>query len=502
MEIHEVASLEEAVALAESLKADGSYDLFRGQARDYPPLPSLARILASGDSAKAERARRRLRLFEQWLASIPELAYLLDVGREHDFFAVAQHYGIPTNYLDFTSEPSIAGFFAADTREPPTDRRSCIYLLNSEELRDVWDTLKDVDERAGAILELVTIDVTNLWRLQAQRGVFVATNYNWEIDFPLDRIVFPYSGYLAAPTAEEIYPTDKSPLEQLLDQHFSLEAATYANEEIRAMIEDLQKKGSSASWDMWKAFRGGVYAPAFLAPDDLKALPSWNADDVRPWWDYVDEDYHATVGEHADVHVEATEPAAIGQEIREDVAKVLQANGGLRQRAVSWTFTGLPAAVDGNTLDEMFRVIWNGMRRLPYSDDQLAIALGHLTRLLVGERTSKPGGRDHERFPALFDDGMQVELGYADGSGSRAYVSKRRLGAAMRADLRSLLVPEHQKLVDDPRDVFRVLYNPQLLFDFGLLQSLFAEAVIPTQVVMRRTPVLFNPARLVRLGLP
>lgn len=519
MAIHRVASLREAVALAESLKAEGTYDLFRGQARDHPPRPSLARILQSRDEARIARARRRLELFERWLGDTPELAYLQEPGREHDFMAVAQHYGIPTYFLDFTTEPAIAGFFAADTKEPPTDQQSCIYLLDSNELRDVWDTLKDVEEREGAFIELVTIDVTNLWRLQAQRGVFVATNYNWEVDFPLDRIVFPYTGYPDAPTPEEIYPIDKSPLEQLLDQHFAVEGATYASEELRAMIEELQRQGKSASWGTWAAFEDGMYAPAFKQPSDVRPLPSWSETRLEAWRTYLDEDYHTTVGAGADVRVELRDPSMIGAEVHNAVVAMLgagrsgeaeaRADGraakrsiGPRERAVSWSVEGLPEGLGSDALDELLRLAWNGMRRLPYSDHQLATALGTVARLAAGEVNKGTVIKEHVRFPELFDDGIQLELGYADGSGSRAYVSSRRLGDAMRQDLRALLVPEHQTLADNPRDVFRVLYNPRLLFDFESLQELFVESLIPSQVVLHRKPVLFNPAQLIRLGLP
>lgn len=224
MEIYKANNIEEAVDLAHKLKSEGRYDWFRGQAQEWTPVSSRHRTIR--DSERVEKDNRRLEMFYKWVGTIPELRYLQEVEHVHDFYAVMQHYGIPTHYIDFTSEPGVAGFFAADTVQPSTGK-SCIYCLNTEDLIDVWDMIKDSGERDQAKIELVKIDVRNLWRLQAQRGVSLFANYNWDIDYPMDRIVFPYSGYLCFPTKEQVYPVHKSPLEQLLDQYFSLEAATF-----------------------------------------------------------------------------------------------------------------------------------------------------------------------------------------------------------------------------------------------------------------------------------
>ena len=58
-----------------------------------------------------------------------------------------------------------------------------------------WNILGTLEERKGAEMERVEIDVQNLWRLQAQRGVFLRVNYNWHIDYGMFKIIFPYSGY-------------------------------------------------------------------------------------------------------------------------------------------------------------------------------------------------------------------------------------------------------------------------------------------------------------------
>ena len=190
MEIHKAANIEEAVELAHELKAKGDYNWFRGQVQEWPPVSSLFRIQTSGDSENELRAARRFAMFLKWASEILELQYLREPGHIHDYFAILQHYGIPTRYIDFTTDPGVAGFFAADTKNPPSEGQSCIYCINTDNLMELWSLLKDVDERKGASIETVKIDVRNLWRLQAQRGAFLFANYNWQIDYPMDRIVF------------------------------------------------------------------------------------------------------------------------------------------------------------------------------------------------------------------------------------------------------------------------------------------------------------------------
>src|SRR6266487_2857229 len=154
MAVYEVANIEEAVDLANKLKDDGSYNWFRGQVRDRPPVSSLYRVQASGDSEKIEKSDRRVKLFFDWVGNIPELRYLQTPEHVHDFFAIMQHYGIPTHYIDFTTDPGVAGFFAADAKNPPTEGKSCIYCLNTDDLMSLWDKLKNLDFRKGGSIEL------------------------------------------------------------------------------------------------------------------------------------------------------------------------------------------------------------------------------------------------------------------------------------------------------------------------------------------------------------
>ena len=193
MSLWTVGDAQEAVELAQEMKAAGRYTWFRGQIKDWPPISTLGRMRQNGKISDFERARERFALFCGWLSDTPPLRHLLNEDPPHRFFAIAQHYGIPTHYIDFTTDPAVAGYFAAEPNPDVKDGMSCIYCLDVSDLMDLMDSLAKAGVRQQGLVERVETDVSNLWRLQAQRGVFLYAPYNWDIDYPMDRILFPRS---------------------------------------------------------------------------------------------------------------------------------------------------------------------------------------------------------------------------------------------------------------------------------------------------------------------
>src|ERR1044071_2784803 len=213
-ETYRVRDVDEAIELALKLRSEKPYDLFRGQVRsEWKPYTSLMRLLLR-DPGALEGAQAQIIRFSLWLGGTPGLAEIAET--DDAALAVAQHYGIPTHFLDFTTDPAVAGFFAADTQAPEPGIESCIYCLNSSDLLSLWDTIRKVQGKAGIEvpeLEVVRPDVSNLWRLQAQSGAFLYAPTNWDVHYPMDRILFPYTGYPSYPTKQDIYPERKSQLE-------------------------------------------------------------------------------------------------------------------------------------------------------------------------------------------------------------------------------------------------------------------------------------------------
>ncbi len=227
----------QAVQMATEMRDAGEYQWFRGQTCNWTLQSSLARRHDSHDKEIS-----RANLFLNWVQltdGLETLSSNLDSA-----VAVAQHYGIATHFIDFTTEPHVAGYFASegitaqepkafglDAEEkrffgkmPATADIGCILCFNREKVMRVWDLVSGhLPEEAKP--ECLQLQVADLWRLEAQHGVFFYCPVDRfeEVVYDFDRIVFPHTGQVEWPPENMIYPDRKSHLEQLLDQYFQLE---------------------------------------------------------------------------------------------------------------------------------------------------------------------------------------------------------------------------------------------------------------------------------------
>jgi len=501
--IMNAANVQEAVEMGQALKAQGEYNWFRGQVKDWPPVSSLHRIYRDGDDAAAERTRMRFFLFSKWISKNPKLSHLLSDESTHQFFAIAQHYGVATDYIDFTTDPAVAGFFAADTKTPPTEGMSCIFCLNTQDLLRIFQLVKSVsEERDEALIEAIEVDVANLWRLHAQRGTFLFSNYNWDIDYPMDRILFPYTGYPSYPLREHIYPKEKSALELELDQYFfAVESQHFGHERIKQMVKDQRAKGGHAEIAYMSRPPNGIYEKAFLDPTNLVPLRSWTRAQEPVWQVYPDEHYHEVRGRIERLHLTAADRLQLERAVAFGVKQVLDANPNLRQKLVEWAVDGSPGKVPAQRLSAMFGEAWDGMRSLPFTNTQIASAFSTIAGMAFLDFGSARERKDEaDRFRQVRGEGLRVEIAYADNASSIGYVKETALRKAMRTDLKSLLTPEFCERVDDWSILFQLIQNPTILFDFDPLVEIFAADLIPSQILLGRKPTLFNPAALTSFG--
>jgi len=288
--VNRVADVDEAIALAQKWQAEGRYQWFRGQVQCWPPYSSLFRLLHNGTEEQESNFQARMSRFLKWIHRTPGLAAIADDADAE--LAIAQHHGIPTHLIDFTTDPAVAGFFAADSKGPvESGTTGCIYCLNLDDLADVWALEKEVrkasdDEPELPDLNFVRPDVTNLWRMHAQAGVFLECAVNWDVVYPMDRIEFPYTGPPSFPTRDIVYPARRSPLEILLDQFFDNEKKLEGNVHITRMLDEMQAKGArigraatvpAPSFFLKECFRGG----------DLPMHDSWSS--ATDWLVVADE---------------------------------------------------------------------------------------------------------------------------------------------------------------------------------------------------------------------
>ena len=124
----------------------GIHGLYRGQARGWNIIPSGWRF--PDQIADNEKRLNILSTYwKQWASSENDLAFDL-FGRIDDrdaATAIAQHYGLPTSFVDFTFDPRIAMWFACSDSggEPPahlpSSVRNCavVYFTSFKKLINV-----------------------------------------------------------------------------------------------------------------------------------------------------------------------------------------------------------------------------------------------------------------------------------------------------------------------------------------------------------------------------
>ena len=176
-----VDSLEEALQLAGEYKRSRKYDWFRGQTGLWPLLSSANRL----NDEERNEAEEKLKRFDNW-------SYANNLFKDFDSSeAIAQHHGLKTMFIDFTTDPKVAAYFASDEINYKGYEYSCIYCLNTEDFNDSLKDIKKFFPDLPDYPRLIDVDVDNLWRLEAQKGKFMyqpVVNLDWF--YSLHRIVF------------------------------------------------------------------------------------------------------------------------------------------------------------------------------------------------------------------------------------------------------------------------------------------------------------------------
>lgn len=498
----EVAGVQEAVALASEYQQKGEYDWFRGQTSQRPPYSSLFRLQMRGDDDAILRNKRRIAMFARWVTDSPQLSYLLEPQHVHQFFAILQHYGVATFYLDFSTDPAIAGFFACDTNSAPTSGLSCIYCLNSADLTGMWESWRALGSRKGAELETVAVNVKNLWRLQAQAGVFLYTNYNWDVDYPMDRIVFPYTGYPTVPTKDRIYPIERSALEHLLDEYFAVEQSTFGNEELRNMVAEINERGGHATYTVLEVFDRGIYAGAFHDASLVREDPSWKQVAVDAWLTLPDEEFQESVGRTLRLQVSDKSLSGLSANIRYGVVQSLRSTPSLRAQSIEFVFTGSPVGTDFAALARLLQRAWNGMRLLPYTSEDIGDCLSRVASLHVLGFAAIDSPQREQCLGDNFGRSCPIAFGPSSGAGTKSWATIANLLGALRPDLDTMLLVEHRQRAQDIQQLFQVIYNPRLMFQFNHFKDMFARELIAPQILDERAYVHFNPTTVATFGNP
>lgn len=489
----EAESVEEAIRIAEGLKRSGRSYWFRGQAKNWPLKSSLARI----NPANHDIVMKKIARYTWWVKHTPGIENL--AINSDAAIAVAQHYGLPTNFVDFTTKPKIAGFFASEKADSATpEDLACIICLDVQNFKEFW---KPFAQRYVPP-EFLEIAVPDLWRLEAQHGCFLFSPYNnLEQLYDFDRIFFPNTHVLRDVKHEDIYPKRKSHLEILLDQYFM-------NEQ---MIENKN------TWNLegvklfiLKAPTSGYNSDVF--PNGLSQHTSWTDSELRPWLELRAEHFNnaQTTVNFQILVSDPQDTSRLVKEISEQLLQDLFGLVGIRNKLVGWQVQlkadySLPQDFESRLVPRLER-LWDGLRRLPYSDKDISLGFGICIAfaMALGGDFHNPDNRHWEQAAhKCLTQPVALEFGAEDGSYSRGYASTESLVAAIRPDILSYITDEWKEQL--PENIHRLLqktWTPQKTFDFTLLTPIFAREIAPYQVLARNTVVFYSPARLMSFGLP
>jgi hypothetical protein len=504
--VYQASSISEALQIAEEFRHSGGANWFRGQTRNWPLLSSLGRRNESG----REDAIQRINTFHTWLKGVSELR---PIAKHVDAtLAVAQHYGIPTNLIDFSTDPRVAAFFAA--HDPPAARsnndRGCIICLNTQELAEFWKAVSATRPELPEPRQ-VFVDIPELWRIQAQQGAFLYYPYDegFERDwFGFDRIIFPLDEQPDDLTQfipeEDIYPPQKSDLEILLDQYFMLERMT------QGQIALGSKLGSSVNVIRYESLSDGIEAQCF-GPAGLPPHESWNPSQIKPWIDPTPERWVA-LSSTPEIPVNwpvNIAPTGLTGSIAKQFEIAMAQDRQIRKSPVRWRMLGLP--IGGHeAIEKSLSLLWDGLRRWPYSDVDVAVGMATAVRfgILVCQNPQARYVSNEADSIAIqcLGSAVEVETAMDDNSYSRGYASVEELFLAVRPDFSKYLADEWRSRITTIHAILQVATNPRHVFDFEALTRVFTRQIAPTEVVLRGAETgkarIYNPARIMRLGLP
>lgn len=478
MRHYKAKSMKEALELANRFKEEGKFDLFRGQARDWEVVSSASRI--NDNSLVMEEMQK----FYQFCATNELLKPYIDSEKFDEFIAIAQHYGLKTNFVDFTSSPEIAMYFATHDKSCEVGQESVIVCLNrnefEEEVRNGY-TQHLISKQNLPIPSIIEVDLTNLWRLEAQKGCFMEQPFiGFDKLYGFDKIYFPYSEPFDSIQKFDIYPERKSPIELELDKFFM---------DMRMSgIAKIEKKFTNTIHIGRPPME--AYNKIFQDYSKLQKHSSWNNIDNK-WnnetqvqWEYQNE----------------------RKQIRLDIQKLANNDSVYYNQFVTTISQHRDMLINidlinaenyNSNISEKIKSIYDGMNFLPYSNEHIANAIKELLHIEL-------------HFENMANK-IEMEFGERDsGKGyySRAYIFENDYQSLLREDILEYInlkyLSENANAEDIKKNISKSIINlgcnVSLIFDFHKFADLFAKMVIPFQVYLNRNIVLFNPAKIKIFG--
>lgn len=154
--------------------------IYRGQANPQLPLTSsLDRLCQNtiGRSFREDEVKSHLDRFQYAVRGRLPTLWSAELMNENDWWAMGQHYGLATPFLDWTESPYVAAYFAfakvhQNGDSMPNSR--VVFALDTERVRKKSDEIRRQGTSSGRpqIVEFFSPINTENARLVSQRGLF------------------------------------------------------------------------------------------------------------------------------------------------------------------------------------------------------------------------------------------------------------------------------------------------------------------------------------------
>jgi hypothetical protein len=185
-----------------------------------------------------------------------------------------------------------------------------------------------------------------------------------------------------------------------------------------------------------------------------------------------DEQHSEVLSLELPLHLELSLTAGeIAHRFSGDAESAMQRDPSLRSHLVRWK---VDAAQSCSELRPRFstglQLLWDGLRRLPYADGEVAGALGNWVALYCSHFDEAPEHRgQREAFEGVFGASMRIEFGAVDGSSAIGFASARSLRRALRPDLHEVLADDALHRSADLKFLLQVIVSPRHFCDFNQL---------------------------------
>lgn len=485
-ETYKVENIDKAYKLAKSFELEGKYNLFRGQAKNWKVIPTAGRLSLKKYSESFEKLKR-LHYYFSAENSLKKYCRRVD-----SFYAIAQHYGLATSYIDFTTDIKVAFYFATNSKHNKVGEDCSIICLNEDDFKDFVSFYKILYKNKNVVPPYIAkVNVDNLWRLQAQRGCFLFSPFqNIETLYDFDRITFPFSENFKGIGDNDIYPVRKSEIEILLDLYFDTEEKIKGAERFQKFIEE-------NNFPVTRLSHHNNYE--ILTKKEIHK--SWKSSFHRKW-DFSLTETLSSIKETRQIELFITKDLAIKEQIEQlkTTLKKLFSNYEIKRNTlIDFEFIS-KTKLSKKLYKSLIRnasLIWEGTRNLPYSEDEIINIISTYISLEMSKEQS-------EKIEYSVNDEKLIILELANkyGGKTRCKASPSNVVLAFREDINEIVISTMPRPI--PSEILLHINTPRYIFDFSKLLDLFKKELIAYQVLENsenNNPVIFfSPSQLKTIG--